>query len=158
MREDSIGDHKQIKREPEVVVDYVEEPDARELLSQAEFNKDKIHAYNIYKNMWTTSGDKKLVVDASRALQRYHLQHSLGNKKRELSVFNRDADIDNYLRVPGQQTERDAQAQVGGGNICNGYFPIIINLNTFDTFFLFSRPIRFHCSPSRSGEYRVCPL
>ena len=158
LREDSIGDHKQIKREPEVVVDYVEEPDARELLSQAEFNKDKIHAYNIYKNMWTTSGDKKLVVDASRALQRYHLQHSLGNKKRELSVFNRDADIDNYLRVPGQQTERDAQAQVGGGNICNGYFPIIINLNTFDTFFLFSRPIRFHCSPSRSGEYRVCPL
>ena len=117
LREDTAGGHKQTKREQVQVDDYVE-PDARELLSEAEFNKDKIHAYNIYKNMWTTSGDKKLVVDASRALQQYHLRHSLGSKNREFSVFSRDSedvDIDNYLRAPGQ-TERDTQAQVGGGN------------------------------------------
>ena len=115
LREDAIGDHKQTKRE-QVLDNSIEQPNARELLYEAEFNKDKIHAYNIYKNMWTSSGDKKLVVDASRALQRYHLQHSLGNKKREFSVFSRDSedvDIDNYLRAPGQ-TERDTQAQVGG--------------------------------------------
>ena len=118
LREDDIYDHKQTKRD-QVLDNSIEQPNARDLLSEAEINKDKIHAYNIYKNMWTSSGDKKLVVDASRALQRYHLQHSLGNKKREFSVFSRDSedvnvDIDNYLRAPGQ-TERDTQAQVGGG-------------------------------------------
>ena len=139
LREDTVGDHKQTKREQVLDLDNYTEPDARELLSQAEFNKDKIHAYNIYKNMWTTSGDKKLVVDASRALQRYHLQHSLGSKKREFSVFSRDSedvDIDNYLRVP-TQTDRDTQTQVGGANICNGYFPITINLNILTPFFSF---------------------
>ena len=133
LREDIIADHEQTKREQSLEPGI--EPDAREFLSEAAYNKDKIHAYNIYKNMWTTSGNKKLVVDASRALQRYHLQHSLGSRKREFSLFSghsEDADIDNYLSVPGdRQTERDTQAQVGGEveTPSSGYFPIIINFN-----------------------------
>merc|ERR1719431_2124483 len=32
-------------------------------------------AYNIYKNQWTSTKKKKLVVDASKALQEYHNKH-----------------------------------------------------------------------------------
>jgi len=45
------------------------------IIADASLNKDKILAYNIYKNQWTSTNKKKLVVDASKALQEYHNKH-----------------------------------------------------------------------------------
>ena len=95
---DDDVDHKQRKRDHLASIDN---PETRELIySDASFNKDKIHAYNIYRNQWTTSGNKKLVVDASKALQKYYKERDdVGDT--QISYFN-NFDIDNYL-----QTDRD---------------------------------------------------
>ena len=109
---DSIGEHKQVKREKLVERKKNEDDEdiveSRDLFSDASFNKDKIHAYNIYKNQWTTSGNKKLVVDASKALQRYYADHQIlgaSGDDRHISHFD-VIDIDNSLF---HQTERDSQ-------------------------------------------------
>ena len=126
LRED-IGDvdHKQIKREH---TDDETDGEARELFSDPQYNKDKIHAYNIYKNQWTTSGNKKLVVDASRALQRYYRQNNLleGGDRQFSHLEHVDnniagADIENYLPF---QTERDTHSSA---QVILGYFRIFIH-------------------------------
>ena len=61
------------------------------IIADASLNKDKILAYNIYKNQWTSTNKKKMVVDASRALQDYH-------KKRHPYVA-REFPKSNYLDI-----------------------------------------------------------
>ena len=94
-------DHNQMKR------DQAFEQEPRDIFStDASFNKDKIHAYNIYKSQWTTSGDKKLVVDASVALRNYFMDKD----KNHVSAPSFASDIDNQLLG---LTERDnTQTQV----------------------------------------------
>lgn len=131
--EDSVADlresyesedmeHNQMKRDQVLEVEH--EP--REIFSSdAAYNKDKIHAYNIYKSQWTTSGDKKLVVDASVALRNYFMNKD----KNHVSAPSFASDIDNQLLG---LTERDnTQTQVIQNishvmNIqinCGKYFP-----------------------------------
>ena len=57
----------------------------------AALNKDKILAYNIYKNQWTSTDKKKLVVDASKALQNYH--------KKRGPYITREFSNNNYLDI-----------------------------------------------------------
>ena len=159
LRED-IVDHKPIKREHNV-----DESDAepRELFSDPQYNKDKIHAYNIYKNQWTTSGNKKLVVDASRALQRYYRQNNILNLgDRQFSHLDHvdnnivDNDIENYL-----QTERDTSQViwdifrkslhiVGGGGAGDANFAIVFTISSYKLmYFIISRLnlLHFHFLP-----------
>ena len=65
------------------------------IIEDASLNKDKILAYNIYKNQWTSTKKKKMVVDASRALQNYH-------KKRHPYIA-RDFPNTNYLDIESSE-------------------------------------------------------
>ena len=83
-------------------------PESKEaILTDASLNRDKILAYNVYKNQWTTSGDKKLVVDASKALQDYYRKYNLP-AQRQFSTDHNDFDIE--LSGP-HQPERDNQVK-----------------------------------------------
>ena len=83
-------------------------PESKEaILTDASLNRDKILAYNVYKNQWTTSGDKKLVVDASKALQDYYRKYNLP-AERQFSRDHNDFDIE--LSGP-HQPERDNQVK-----------------------------------------------
>ena len=91
--EEDLEDHRQRKREKVIG------PESREVfLSDAAYNKDKIHAYNIYRSQWTSSGDKKLVVDASKELEKYYKEQRL------VSAPSFSVDIDNQLYG---ETDRD---------------------------------------------------
>ena len=119
LREDSAAhdmEHAHTEQEEE------EDTEARELLySDPSYNKDKIHAYNIYKNQWTTSGDKKLVVDASQELRRYRRRHPAPLLFSDQDVATEPGNsaaaelYPEYPQYPGH-TDRDAhtQHQVGG--------------------------------------------
>jgi len=43
-----------------------------EQVEKAALTRDKMLAHSTYRNQWTSSGEKKLVVDASKALQHYY--------------------------------------------------------------------------------------
>ena len=124
LREDSAAhdmEHAHTKQEEEEDT----EEEARELLySDPSYNKDKIHAYNIYKNQWTTSGDKKLVVDASQELRRYRRRHpapllfsdqDVATEPGNSAAAELYPEYPEYPQYPGH-TDRDThtQHQVGG--------------------------------------------
>ena len=64
-------------------------------IEDASLNKDKILAYNIYKNQWTSTNKKKTVVDASIALKDYRRKHNLNSA--------RDFSGSNYLDIESSQ-------------------------------------------------------
>ena len=111
LREDSISQDLQFqtlsnnhKREN---IQEIQFPKSQEdILTDASLNRDKILAYNTYKNQWTTSGDKKLVVDASKALHNYYRKHNL--EERQTAREHNGFDID--LSGP-YQPERDNQVK-----------------------------------------------
>ena len=127
--EDSVADLREDSAAPDLEHARTEqqeeedtEAEARELLySDPSYNKDKIHAYNIYRNQWTTSGDKKLVVDASQELRRYRRRHQeplLFSDQDVAAEPGNSAAAELYPEYPEypRHTDRDAhtQHQVGG--------------------------------------------
>ena len=113
LREDNTQDHElEFKQSNNHKRENIQEiyPESKEaILTDASLNRDKILAYNVYKNQWTTSGDKKLVVDASKALQDYYRKYNLP-AERQFSRDHNDFDIE--LSGP-HQPERDNQVKKG---------------------------------------------
>ena len=75
----------------------------------------------LYRNQWTTSGDKKLVVDASQELRRYRRRHQeplLFSDQDVATEPGNSAAAELYPEYPEypRHTDRDAhtQHQVGG--------------------------------------------
>ena len=75
----------------------------------------------LYRNQWTTSGDKKLVVDASQELRRYRRRHQeplLSSDQDVATEPGNSAAAELYPEYPEypRHTDRDAhtQHQVGG--------------------------------------------
>ena len=83
-------------------------PQSKEaIFTDASLNRDKILAYNIYKNQWTTSGDKKLVQDPSQALHDYYRKYNLVDERQTVRDHNTfDIDISGPY-----QPERDNQVK-----------------------------------------------
>ena len=109
LREDSIQD-PEFQQSNNHKRENIQEiyPESKEaILTDASLNREKILAYNVYKNQWTTSGHKKLVVDASKALQDYYRKYNLP-AKRQFSRDHNDFDIE--LSGP-HQAERDNQVK-----------------------------------------------
>ena len=77
-----------------------------------------------YRNQWTTSGDKKLVVDASQELRRYRRRHQeplLFSDQDVATEPGNSAAAELYPEYPEypRHTDRDAhtQHQVGGAQL-----------------------------------------